>query len=51
MLYYWLHLIYIFIGSGLFWQKTDLTSDLTIKRHFNILDGATLRYMANSKYA
>lgn len=50
MLYYWLHMLYIFIGSKLFWSKVDLTEDLTRKRRVNILDCETLRYMNNSKY-
>uniref|UniRef100_UPI004048D18D acyl-CoA thioesterase n=1 Tax=Mariniflexile sp. TaxID=1979402 RepID=UPI004048D18D len=51
MLYYWLHLLYIFIGSKLFWRKVDMTENLTRKRRVNILDCDTFRYMANSKYA
>ncbi len=51
MIYYILHLLYIFIGSKLFWSKTDLTSNLSRKRFVNILDCDTFRYMANSKYS
>lgn len=51
MLYYWLHILYIFVGSKLFWAKVDLTSDQTRKRRVNILDCDTFRYMSNSKYA
>ncbi|MFL0354684.1 acyl-CoA thioesterase [Xanthomarina sp. GH4-25] len=50
MIYYWLHLFYIFIGSKFFWKPVDLTSNLTRKRRVNILDCETLRYMNNSKY-
>lgn len=50
MIYYWLHIIYIFVGSKLFWKPIDLTSNLTRKRRVNILDCETLRYMNNSKY-
>jgi len=51
MIYYWIHIIYLFIGSKLIWSKTDLTSDLTRKQRVNILDCDTFRYMANSKYS
>ncbi len=51
MIYYWLHLLYIFIGSKLFWSKVDLISNQTRKRRVNILDCDTFRYMSNSKYA
>ncbi|SDL90135.1 acyl-CoA thioesterase [Kriegella aquimaris] len=51
MLYYWLHLFYIFIGSRLFWRKVDLISNQTRKRRVGILDCDTFRYMSNSKYA
>jgi acyl-CoA thioesterase FadM len=51
MLYYWLHLLYIFTCSKLFWSKVDLTSNQTRKRMVSILDCDTFRYMANSKYA
>lgn len=50
MIYYWFHLLYIFICSKLFWSKVDLTSDQTRKRRVGILDCDTFRYMANSKY-
>ncbi|WP_412560528.1 acyl-CoA thioesterase [Winogradskyella sp. MIT101101] len=50
MIYYWLHLIYIYIGSKFFWKKIDLDSDLTRIRRVSILDCDSLRYMANSKY-
>ena len=50
MIYYWLHLIYIYIGSNFFWKKIDLDSDLTRIRRVSILDCDSLRYMANSKY-
>src|SRR5680860_359898 len=48
MIYYWLHLVYLFIGSKLLWSKVDLTSDQTRKRRVSILDCDTFRYMANS---
>lgn len=50
MIYYWLHMIYIFIGSRLFWKKVEPTSDLTRTRRVNILDCESFRFMANSKY-
>ncbi|MDT7827327.1 acyl-CoA thioesterase [Pricia sp. S334] len=51
MLYYWLHILYIFIGSKLFWDKVDLVSNQTRKRWVSLLDCDTFRYMSNSKYA
>ena len=50
MIYYWLHLIYIFIGSKFFWKPVDLMADLTRARRVNILDCEAFRFMANSKY-
>lgn len=50
MIYYWLHMLYIFIGSNFFWSKVDLTSKQIRKRRVGILDCDTFRYMSNSKY-
>ena len=50
MIYYWLHMIYIYIGSRLFWKKVKPASDLTRTRRVNILDCESFRFMANSKY-
>jgi len=51
MVYYWLHLLYIFIGSKLFWKEVDLLSNQTRKRRVCILDCDTFRYISNAKYA
>lgn len=51
MVYYWLHLIYIFAFSKLFWKKVDLLSPQVRKRRVSLLDCDTFRYMANSKYS
>ena len=50
MIYYWLHMFYIYLGAKLFWNKIDMTSDLSRIRTVKILDCDSLRYMANSKY-
>ena len=50
MIYYWFHMIYIFIGSRLFWKKVKLESDITRTRRVSILDCESLRFMANSTY-
>lgn len=50
MIYYWLHMIYIFIGSRFFWKKIKPASDLTRTRRVNLLDCESFRFMANSKY-
>ncbi|WP_299547570.1 acyl-CoA thioesterase [Seonamhaeicola sp.] len=50
MLYYWLHLIFVFIGSKLFWKKVDLAANLSRTRRVSILDCEAFRFMANSKY-
>lgn len=50
MIYYWLHVIYIFVGSKFFWKKVDLESSLTRRRRVSLLDCESLRYMANAKY-
>ncbi|MEH6513152.1 thioesterase family protein [Maribacter arcticus] len=50
MICYWLHMIYTFIGSMLFWKKVKPASDLTRTRRVSIFDCESLRFMANSKY-
>ena len=50
MIYYWLHMLYIYVGAKFFWSKVDLESDLSRVRTVKILDCDGLRYMANSKY-
>ena len=50
MFYYWLHILYIFIGSKLFWKKVPVKADLKRVRKVSILDCDALRFMANSKY-
>ena len=50
MIYYWLHIVYIFFGSRFFWKKVELESNLTRKRRVSILDCEAFRFMANSKY-
>jgi len=50
MIYYWLHMFYIYVGSKFIWEKVELDSDLTRVRKVSILDCDSLRYMANSKY-
>lgn len=50
MVYYWLHMLFIYIGAKFFWSKVDLESDLSRVRTVKILDCDGLRYMANSKY-
>ncbi|WP_339895286.1 acyl-CoA thioesterase [uncultured Algibacter sp.] len=50
MFYYWLHIIYIFICSKLFWDKVDATSTISRTRRVSILDCDSLRFMANSRY-
>jgi len=50
MIYYWLHIIYVYIGSKFFWKTVDLESDFTRSRLVSVLDCDALNYMANSKY-
>ena len=50
MFYYWIHMIYIYIGSRIFWKKIKPSSNLTRSRRVNILDCESFRFMANSKY-
>ena len=50
MLYYWLHLAYIFIGAKFFWKRVHLAANLTRTRRVSILDCEAFRFMANSKY-
>ncbi len=50
MLYYWLHLMYLYLGSRFFWKKVSIEDDLSRTRRVNILDCDALNYMANSKY-
>ncbi|WP_345169700.1 acyl-CoA thioesterase [Algibacter aquimarinus] len=50
MVYYWLHIIFIFVGSRFFWKNVHLESNLTRHRRVSILDCEAFRFMANSKY-
>ena len=50
MIYYWLHMLYIFIGSSFFWKKVKPASDITRTRRVSLLDCESFRFMANSKY-
>ena len=50
MIYYWLHMVYVYIGSRIFWEKIRPTSELTRTRRVNLLDCESFRFMANSKY-
>lgn len=50
MIYYWLHIVYVFFGSRFFWKNVDLESNLTRSRRVSILDCEAFRFMANSKY-
>lgn len=50
MIYYWLHLIYIYLGSFFIWKKVDVEADLTRVRRVSLLDCESFRFMANSKY-
>ncbi|TYA55275.1 acyl-CoA thioesterase [Formosa maritima] len=50
MIYYWLHMLYIFICSKVLWPKVDIESDLKRTRRVNPLDCESFKYMANSKY-
>jgi acyl-CoA thioesterase FadM len=50
MIYYWLHILYLFIGSKLIWGKVDFKEKLARTRWVSLLDCDALNYMANSKY-
>ena len=50
MIYYWLHIIYVYIGSKFFWKPVDLESDFTRSRRVSVFDCDVLNYMANSRY-
>ena len=50
MIYYWLHIAFVFIGSRFFWKEVDLWADLTRTRRVSLLDCEAFRFMANSKY-
>ena len=51
MVYYWLHLLYIFVCSKLLWKDVDLISDQSRNRRVSLLDCDSFRYMSNAKYA
>ncbi len=51
MVYYWLHLLYIFVCSKVLWKDVDLISDQSRNRRVSLLDCDTFRYMSNAKYA
>lgn len=50
MIYYWLHMLYLYVGAKFFWKKVNLDANLTRHRRVSILDCDSLKYMANSKY-
>ena len=50
MIYYWLHIIYVYVCSNFFWKPVNLESDFTRSRIVSILDCDALNYMANSRY-
>ena len=50
MICYWLHILYLYIGSRVFWSKTDVCSNLTRTYRASIFDCESLRYMSNSRY-
>lgn len=50
MIYYWIHIFYLYIGARLFWTKVDVTSDLTRRYRISVFDCESFRYMANSRY-
>lgn len=50
MLYYWLHILYLYIGSRFFWKKQEVTTDISRRHRVNILDCDSMKYMANSRY-
>ncbi|MBC3759072.1 acyl-CoA thioesterase [Hyunsoonleella sp. SJ7] len=43
-------MLYIFIGSRLFWKRVDLEADLSRNRRVSILDCEGFRFMSNAKY-
>ncbi|WP_406683565.1 thioesterase family protein [Seonamhaeicola sp. MEBiC1930] len=50
MLYYWLHIIYVYIGSKFLWKRVNLAKDFSRIRRVSVLDCDAFRFMANSKY-
>lgn len=50
MIYYWLHIAYVFFGSKYFWSEVDMLSDFSRERKVSLLDCEAFRFMANSKY-
>ncbi len=50
MFYYWLHVLYVFLASRLFWKKIDADASISRTRRVSILDCEGLRFMANFKY-
>lgn len=51
MIYYWLHVLYIFIDSRLFCKKVDTNYTIARVRRVSILDCEGFRYMSNSRYS
>lgn len=50
MLYYWLHMVFIYFASRFFWKEVELDADITRTRRVSLLDCDSLRFMANSRY-
>ena len=50
MLYYWLHLVYVYLASRFIWKSIPLDKDHTRSRIVSMFDCEAFRYMANSRY-
>ncbi|TXG39645.1 acyl-CoA thioesterase [Seonamhaeicola maritimus] len=50
MIYYWLHIVFVFFGSKFFWKRVNLDENFSRTRRVSILDCDAFRFMANSKY-
>ena len=50
MIYYWFHILIIFIRSRFFSTRVNVASTLTSTHRVSILDCEGLKYMSNSRY-
>lgn len=50
MLYYWLHVVYLYIGSKFFWKKLEPHNTFSRYRRATPFDCEGFRYMSNTRY-
>ena len=50
MLYYWIHIVFLYLGRLFFWKRVRIDEDISRQWRVSLLDCEAMRYMSNSKY-